>query len=726
MCRKLVLFVFALFNCAFVFASASRYSSLLASARECERNGEYAYALGYYYDAIAEAALQEQMLSKDKTSKDADNLFKNAGVAASDAIEGYAELSASIRNGNPGKKQLKGKAALEGWRKLCMDAERYWSEYCPYSIDFSLLKGSSSYEIQNGIYYVSWNYFVSGKYNAIMRGIIIPGLKKAKRMNHDSLGAKLGVGHTWKDFDLWPIHSINSTGKAGGYLVQSDFYENGTPLLYGYREGIIDGKYFEGDLDFDFGRFRGPWSSYNKDNFPCLSPAWNAEVRKSVMHQKEGYFDTFNFIPYACKIAVKDSSGKTILQSDKFLLSKRFDRNTSKGFVESLHGGKGSSLNIKNASTSGSYFPNLQYLHSGECHFRALNSKISSLIDSNQAYIEVTNLYLEYGNLSRIPIECFEYSSLWTDYLFETELDLNKTYVGSEGINTELAFNNVMEGKLDSVSTDEIFFMRHLENPSFVTVKVFGERLRKSNIGAIVSSSWESIFPSEVTRDGRCATFNIPLEKFSSGSDSLKWFVNGLDTGYKTTFTVCDIVPEKVSYSFDVLQQGRISGLNVKCKQSVKAYRPYLNQLKMKIGEEECINLSIWNDNEFLSDIKVPQEKGSYPIVITAGSDKISCGTVTVENCLGSMEKIREKKNLALDEGKENTLRLCKTSIPSNEFDSLEIQAFVGSRKAQCFMDENSYICIKYDTPSKSGDYDVTLVRGGITFDTKAVIKVAE
>ena len=91
-CKYSILVAIILFCCGNLFSNTSNYSDLLRKAKRYEKSGEYAYALGYYYDAIVSASIsaqkkrQSDLEKADKEKKDFvpdENFFEEVSKSAS-------------------------------------------------------------------------------------------------------------------------------------------------------------------------------------------------------------------------------------------------------------------------------------------------------------------------------------------------------------------------------------------------------------------------------------------------------------------------------------------------------------------------------------------------------------------------------------------------------------------------------------------------------------------
>ncbi len=133
---------------------------MLEKARSYESKNEWAYALGYYADAIT-----------------ADP------VNAVEAAEKFKSISDSIESGNPGLTPVTGRLQMEAWENLLCNTEKYFTENFPYFVNFykpqMKKKNGKNYDYWSNVEY-SFNY----KFNRI----VLPILKGYKKVYEESWG----------------------------------------------------------------------------------------------------------------------------------------------------------------------------------------------------------------------------------------------------------------------------------------------------------------------------------------------------------------------------------------------------------------------------------------------------------------------------------------------------------------------------------------------------------
>lgn len=158
--KRIISIVVILFTLTSLFAQNAKYNELLEKARSYELKNEWAYALGYYADAIT-----------------ADP------VNAVEAAEKFKSISDSIESGNPGLTPVTGRLQMEAWESLLCNTEKYFTENFPYFVNFSKPqmknKNGKNYNYWSNIYY-SLNF----KFNRI----VLPILKGYKKVYKESWG----------------------------------------------------------------------------------------------------------------------------------------------------------------------------------------------------------------------------------------------------------------------------------------------------------------------------------------------------------------------------------------------------------------------------------------------------------------------------------------------------------------------------------------------------------
>ena len=158
--KRIISIVVILFTLTSLFAQNAKYNELLEKARSYESKNEWAYALGYYADAIT-----------------ADP------VNAVEAAEKFNSISDSIESGNPGLTPVTGRLQMEAWENLLCNTEKYFTENFPYFVNFS----KPQMKKKNGKNYDYWSnvhYSLNFKFSRI----VVPILKGYKKVYKESWG----------------------------------------------------------------------------------------------------------------------------------------------------------------------------------------------------------------------------------------------------------------------------------------------------------------------------------------------------------------------------------------------------------------------------------------------------------------------------------------------------------------------------------------------------------
>ena len=158
--KRIISIVVILFTLTSLFAQNAKYKELLEKARSYESKNEWAYALGYYADAIT-----------------ADP------VNAVEAAEKFKSISDSIESGNPGLTPVTGRLQMEAWENLLCNTEKYFTENFPYFVNFS----QPQMKKKNGKNYDYWSN-VDYSFNFKFNRIVLPILKGYKEVYRGSWG----------------------------------------------------------------------------------------------------------------------------------------------------------------------------------------------------------------------------------------------------------------------------------------------------------------------------------------------------------------------------------------------------------------------------------------------------------------------------------------------------------------------------------------------------------
>lgn len=158
--KRIISIVVILFTLTSLFAQNAKYKELLEKARSYESKNEWAYALGYYADAIT-----------------ADP------VNAVEAAEKFKSISDSIESGNPGLTPVTGRLQMEAWENLLCNTEKYFTENFPYFVNFS----KPQMKKKNGKNYDYWSK-VDYSFNYKFNRIVVPILKGYQKVYKESWG----------------------------------------------------------------------------------------------------------------------------------------------------------------------------------------------------------------------------------------------------------------------------------------------------------------------------------------------------------------------------------------------------------------------------------------------------------------------------------------------------------------------------------------------------------
>ena len=216
--KKIATLTVTLFLVVNVFAQNEELNIHFSRAQDYEAQKKWIYALGEYYDAMAENLA---LLGLDNTNFDTYTSAYNRWTAISD----------SINNGNPGLGEFDEFEFADNWISLLKDYEKYWTENCPYIFHVAKpVRQKLNLETKTANYTVGIYLEKCKKFNNIDK-IIQTGFKKAYKneWNLDYL----------KD---WPEVSVYSDKKYDGqYLV------DGVALA---SEKVVGIKGAEGAVDY--------------------------------------------------------------------------------------------------------------------------------------------------------------------------------------------------------------------------------------------------------------------------------------------------------------------------------------------------------------------------------------------------------------------------------------------------------------------------------------------
>lgn len=287
--KKIVLFFALTFVAINVFARSAKYDDLVKKAKDYESKEEWAYALGFYADAIAEEPMD-----------------------SADAYKRFNEIVSSIESGKPGMGEFKGTKLYNGWKNLLINAEKYWTEYCPWNVNVGPLEvvTMSGSKVD---YAATVKMEASTKYVEIM-GPIVKGYVAGRQSTWDLPEAKYDSYYSginaflprWGG-DYWPY--VSASKPAGAKKNSSGYY----PVLKEKSNFEINGV-----LTYTMKPV------YNRD--------WNSRTNKYNYEEKgiQNYYNAFavqnapensgqSYYLYDLKIKLVDENGKEIKAGQRIL-----------------------------------------------------------------------------------------------------------------------------------------------------------------------------------------------------------------------------------------------------------------------------------------------------------------------------------------------------------------------------------------------------------------------
>ncbi len=226
--KKLLLVLIALFGILPLFAKG--YADYLAEAKKYEAQKRWCFALGSYYDA-----LQTDEAPENKK----------------EAAEGYAKLRDAILSGKPGFSSYDEFTVNDEWKKLVIDAEKYFSSVCCVDIsqlyivkdsvqlDFKTKTKTMTYGVKIG--------YKEGRRYATIKNVIVQGLKTMV----DYYKKQYANFEVFAGWDKWPKRSVsyknNNVYNVDGALVYEKykdyynaFYDRESYGLYDFLVNVVD------------------------------------------------------------------------------------------------------------------------------------------------------------------------------------------------------------------------------------------------------------------------------------------------------------------------------------------------------------------------------------------------------------------------------------------------------------------------------------------------------
>lgn len=206
----------------FAFGQSAKYTELLNKAKKYDSEKNYAYALGYYYDAVREDV---------RNSKE--------------AYDRFIEIENVLKDGKPGFDEYDDFSIYDGWVSLLKNAEKYWTEhaYEIYRCDFKLTQKNLDMETRTANYLITVTYNENRKYKRIIKAMT-DGICKSWTESWKGITVE-------KDYDeilcSWPKYPVK--GNSTDY--KKDGVATFTEKHYGYS--IFDSsKIYEEDKTCSF------------------------------------------------------------------------------------------------------------------------------------------------------------------------------------------------------------------------------------------------------------------------------------------------------------------------------------------------------------------------------------------------------------------------------------------------------------------------------------------
>ena len=268
--KRIISIVVILFTLTSLFAQNAKYKELLEKARSYESKNEWAYALGYYADAIT-----------------ADP------VNAVEAAEKFKSISDSIESGNPGLTPVTGRLQMEAWESLLCNTEKYFTENFPYFVNFS----KPEMKKKNGKNYDYWSdvhYSLNFKFNRI----VLPIMKGYNKVYKESWGLP----------DVWipdDVQYIINFGKYDRYDWNDSSWPKTSVTKIKNPEMVIVGyNYYQADKND---------SSYYYNKVATYSGA---------DYYNRSFYNSFAFrMLYELTLVIADKEGKALCSPVKYMLN---------------------------------------------------------------------------------------------------------------------------------------------------------------------------------------------------------------------------------------------------------------------------------------------------------------------------------------------------------------------------------------------------------------------
>lgn len=235
--KKLIsLFAAAVMLAASAFAETSaKYKELLAKAKLYKQNKQYVYALGTYYDALAE---------------------ESTNLEAIEAYNGFNNLRTLILSGEPGVKIENEFTKHDSWKTLMAEYEKYWSEHIPLKFFIGPIeKGDVDFTTRTATYYTFLDWSTTRKYenitNILGKGYAaayredwsdMPRMAERRRINTEDITGILKYYWPCNYESYLKASDIPASGEKNGALYADffyDFHEDGTKFYRTFDSPVL-------------------------------------------------------------------------------------------------------------------------------------------------------------------------------------------------------------------------------------------------------------------------------------------------------------------------------------------------------------------------------------------------------------------------------------------------------------------------------------------------------
>ena len=220
--RKFLLVGLVCLFSSFAFGQSAKYTELLNKAKKFDAEKNYAYALGYYYDAVKED-------------------FENC----KEAYDRFIEIENVIKEGKPGFDEYDDFSIYDGWVFLLKNAEKYWTEhaYEIYCYEYKFAQKSLDMEARTADYKLTVEYRINRKYSRLIKAMT-DGLCKSWTKNWKGITVE-------KEYDKvecsWPKYPVKGNS--------TDYKKDGVATFirqhYGYTS-LDNKKIFDEDRKCSF------------------------------------------------------------------------------------------------------------------------------------------------------------------------------------------------------------------------------------------------------------------------------------------------------------------------------------------------------------------------------------------------------------------------------------------------------------------------------------------